>query len=197
MNILYLHGFNSYFSLESEKLQELKKITNRITGFSIRYENSFSEIVDSVCSFIEQDNEKCGEGSKIDLLVGTSLGGWLASHVSKRTKIPAVLINPSTNPAETLKKYIGENVTYDGRKYILLQNNISEFPPIETDLNNNGLCLLDRGDEVTDANVTYELLNPYYTMVTYQGGDHRFQHMKDSLRIIELFYELNYLSVGF
>lgn len=39
------------------------------------------------------------------LFIGTSLGGWLASKMAAMYKVPAIIINPSTNPRESLKKY--------------------------------------------------------------------------------------------
>ncbi len=39
------------------------------------------------------------------ILVGTSLGGWYAAELSSSFHVDAVIINPSWNPSEALKKY--------------------------------------------------------------------------------------------
>lgn len=39
------------------------------------------------------------------LFVGTSLGGWMASKMASKYRVPAIIINPSVTPKSSLVKY--------------------------------------------------------------------------------------------
>ena len=45
-------------------------------------------------------------------VVGSSLGGYYASWVAQQTGCPSVLLNPATQPANTLERYIGEQTAW-------------------------------------------------------------------------------------
>ena len=45
----------------------------------------------------------------IELIIGSSLGGFYASYFCEKYGIKAVLINPSTEPYNTLEPYVGTN----------------------------------------------------------------------------------------
>ncbi|WP_298931674.1 YqiA/YcfP family alpha/beta fold hydrolase [uncultured Ramlibacter sp.] len=45
-------------------------------------------------------------------VIGSSLGGFYATHVAETTGCPAVLLNPAVDPARDLAKYIGEQASW-------------------------------------------------------------------------------------
>jgi predicted esterase YcpF (UPF0227 family) len=45
-------------------------------------------------------------------VVGSSLGGFYATHVAEQTGCKAVLLNPAVDPARDLAKYIGEQTSW-------------------------------------------------------------------------------------
>jgi predicted esterase YcpF (UPF0227 family) len=45
-------------------------------------------------------------------VVGSSLGGFYATHVAESTGWPAVLLNPAIDPARDLATYIGEQAAF-------------------------------------------------------------------------------------
>jgi predicted esterase YcpF (UPF0227 family) len=45
-------------------------------------------------------------------VVGSSLGGFYATHVAQARGCKAVLLNPAMDPARDLAKYIGEQTTW-------------------------------------------------------------------------------------
>ncbi|CAN5659350.1 alpha/beta fold hydrolase [soil metagenome] len=45
-------------------------------------------------------------------VVGSSLGGFYATHIAERTGSKAVLLNPAIDPARDLYKYIGEQTSW-------------------------------------------------------------------------------------
>lgn len=105
MKIFYCHGFASQFDPNSSKLKILSRLGS-IEGQNIDYTNPAEEVVQfCVDAVIKAD---------IDLLVGTSMGGWLASIVGARIGIPFVAINPAIDPSQAMKKHVGTGLDFQG-----------------------------------------------------------------------------------
>ena len=51
-------------------------------------------------------------------------------------------------------------------------------------MNGYGLILLDRGDKLMDSEKTAEFIGDRYNIVMFEGGNHRFAHMRESLNHI-------------
>ena len=127
------------------------------------------------------------------MLIGSSLGGYYAQYLAHRFKLKTVLINPALMPLTTLSDYLGENTNfYTGEKYTLTQAHLDallslDIPdpcitPVPT------LLLLDKGDEILDYRVAVARYQNCAEIVMFNGGDHQFQHMTESLPRIEAFY---------
>lgn len=172
MNILYVHGFGSQFDPEHEKVKQLESI-GTVFGVSVDYTRADAALTMVRNSIID---------NQIDVVIGTSMGGYTAAKIGTELGIPFVAINPATNPAESLKQYIGNNVDHTGREYFLTETDVARYDPIPT--NGCGLILLDKQDEVISATATERLLDKFYNVVTFEGGCHRFSHMADSLELI-------------
>jgi predicted esterase YcpF (UPF0227 family) len=119
-------------------------------------------------------------------LVGTSLGGYWASVIGKKLGIPAVLINPTVQPQQSLKKHIG--IEFENFKDGQLNTMTEVVPTSYPDAPDVGmfLILLDQGDDVLDP----KKIESWYTknpVVTFEGGSHRFEHMKEALLEINTF----------
>lgn len=88
-------------------------------------------------------------------VVGSSLGGFYATHVAETTGCKAVLLNPAVNPARDLAKYIGEQSSWhDPQDRFFFQ---PEFVQELTYLQSEGLlhpdhylAIIAKGDEVLD-----------------------------------------------
>lgn len=170
MRILYVHGFGSKFDPSLPKVKELMKL-GAVYGVNVDYLASGSDLPrhDVISSIIEVVIDK-----EIDLIVGTSMGGWAAAVVGCATGIPFVAANPVLSPSKVLPKL---NVsTARAASY--------EDFPLE---GCQGLILLDEGDDLLDSKETFERLKPHYLVNMFAGGSHRFDHMEDSLDLIELF----------
>jgi len=72
LNILYLHGFGSSFDPHKAKVAKLTEL-GTVTGPDIDYTKTYSDIKEVIENFISNIPKS------IDLIVGTSMGGWLAS----------------------------------------------------------------------------------------------------------------------
>lgn len=178
MNILYVHGFGSKFDPDSEKVNALKQL-GVVHGIELDY-------TQGAITVLEQTKHAVLE-QEIDLLVGTSMGGWCVSEVGSVSRIPFVAINPCIYPRKMLQKYIGENIDHYGRGYVFTEETCASFTNFALD--GNGLILLDSGDEVINANETAKALSGVYRTHMFMGGNHRFAHMQESLSVINRFYK--------
>ena len=174
LSIFYCHGFASSFDPTKSKVQILTRL-GPVDGCNIDYTRRADEVVSHV---IEQ-----GNFASVDLIVGTSMGGWLAAELGSSLEIPFVAINPAVDPSQTLRKYIGASEDYQGRPYRLTESAVASYYPIAK--NGCGLILLDEGDEVIDARHTQEVLKQHYQIEVFEGGNHRFAHMEEALPLIE------------
>ena len=121
MNILYIHGFASEYDPKSAKVECLRKL-GTVTGVTVDYTQGYDSvravILDAILS------------NSIDLVVGTSMGGYMASHVS--AGIPFVALNPSVSPSASLSKYLGGFVDYSGKTGVLTDDAVSSYPDFST-----------------------------------------------------------------
>jgi len=176
LNIFYCHGFASCFDPDKPKVQTLGRL-GPVHGCDIEYTRPAEEV-------LMRTIEK-GDLANVDVIVGTSMGGWLAASLGASLGIPFVAINPAVDPSETLRKYIGSGVDFQGQTYNLDAEAVASYWPIST--KGQGLILLDEGDEVIDAHHTQSVLGDHYEVILFPGGDHRFAHMEEALPTIEAF----------
>mgnify|MGYP000218152446 CR=1 FL=1 len=186
---IYLHGFNSAYDPQSEKVQILSKLGN-VIGITYNTYASFEDIFKEIQSKLPDITEDT-------VFVGTSLGGFWSATMAKFYRCPSVIINPCYDPVNMLQKYIGYNTnyltqdtsffashtveTYNGHT-LSGEDKSFEFLP---------LVLIDMGDEVIDSWKTREVLAGY-PMVHYANGNHRFDHMDDA--IVEIQRYMNHCS---
>lgn len=177
VNILYVHGFGSSFDPESEKVKALSEV-GTVYGVNLDWSQSPSVALEQISDSILEN--------KIDLVVGTSMGGWAAAASGTEHGIPFVSINPAINPSSSLLRHVGHGVDYLGRKYSLSEKTVAEYEPLRT--GGCGLILLDLADDVIDARSTINSYSEHYQCVEFHGGSHRFEHMRESLATITEFY---------
>lgn len=112
----------------------------------------------------------------VDLLVGSSLGGYYATWLNHDSPRPSVLINPVVAPFACLSEYVGEHEGCDGRLFELTDAHLAALEGLRRPTlrdNERYLVLLQTGDEVLD----YRQAAAYYAdkdLVIEQGGNHRF-----------------------
>jgi predicted esterase YcpF (UPF0227 family) len=173
MNILYLHGYASEFNPESDKVRALGAL-GTVTGINLDYTRPFDQVLSSVRLAVQSD--------QIDLVVGTSMGGFTASHAG----VPFVAINPAIQPRVSLLKYLGDFAGYNGQNWHLTADVVAQLPDFNTQ--GSGLILLDQADELLDSEATRAALCGYYPVLMFPGGNHRFSHMPESVNSIRFFY---------
>lgn len=176
MKILYIHGFGSRFDPEHEKIKQLEEL-GTVVGIDVEYCKGFRNVFEAVLDRVLTDS--------IDLVVGTSMGGYMATHVSQETGVPFVALNPATHPSETLQKWIGSFTDYAGRDHYLSENIVEGYPDVAT--GGAGLVITESNDEVIDARMTETVLSDFYEFHMIQGGSHRFEHMEKAIGMISQF----------
>lgn len=185
MNIYYCHGFASRFDASSQKIKTLRQL-GPVCGDDLDYTKPADETIQrSIDRLISTD---------VDIIVGTSMGGWLASIVGARLGIPFVAINPAIEPSQTLRAHVGKGVDFQGKEYELMASVVSGYGSLAQ--GGCGLILLDEGDDVIDWRKTRAAFHEHYSVVSFPGGSHRFEHMKASLPLIESFLVRSSLVYG-
>jgi len=169
----YLHGFASRFDITSDKLKTLARL-GPVYGHDIDYTQVSEDVIEDSLDKLMQVNP--------DLLVGTSMGGWLAGILGAESGIPFVAINPVTNPAHTLKAWIGQGVDHQGQTYQLTDEVVSSYYPFTQ--YGSGLVLLDQGDKLLPWKDTARALGDYFPVHSFEGGSHRFEHMGEALELV-------------
>ena len=105
--ILYLHGFGS--SGNAFKARLLRHFFPDVEIVSPDLPAAPQESVSHVSSILDKI-----AGIQPVLLVGSSLGGFFAQHLSCEKKIPAILLNPAAHPWENLEARVGINEKLNG-----------------------------------------------------------------------------------
>ncbi len=172
--LLYLHGFNS--SPQSHKAQLVTDYFKKKDCLDLLICPQIPTVPEQAKPFLEQLVEQTLDKHKLSF-VGSSLGGYYATYLAEKYSGPAVLINPSVKPYETLQAYLGENKFYfeDGcwefeEAHIqqLKDMDVADITQAE-----RYLVLLQTGDETLDYREA-ELKYKNSHCIIEQGGDHSF-----------------------
>lgn len=99
MNILYLHGLmSSNKSQKTEWLKEKHVVFNPILNYKEDSKTIFKDL------------ELLCEENNIELIIGSSMGGYLGYHLSNKFNVPSLLFNPSLEKNNIVKPEIIEVV---------------------------------------------------------------------------------------
>jgi len=176
--ILYLHGFASCG--EGNKSTLLKSYFGADSVIAPDLPPSPTDAIHII--------EEILGSSKIDILIGSSLGGYYATYLAEKYCMKAVLLNPSTQPWETLSAYTGwqkrfcDEEVFEFKPVYLEQLKMLQTAPEK----GRYLLLLQSGDEVLDYTKAQSLYNKHKIIVEY-GGNHRFENLDEYLSMIEKF----------
>lgn len=189
--LIYIHGFTS--SGQSEKAQSVGRFIAAhqldIEFLAPDFSNYPGMAYQQICQLVEAHQQL---GKRVALM-GSSLGGFMATVVAERYQLRAVLINPAVYPHELLPRYLGDNYNlYTGEHFFLTEAHMNELKEITCDslaYPKNYWLLLQTADETLD----YRRANTYYHQCQFlveQGGNHRFenfeQHIPTALHFLHL-----------
>ena len=174
MKILYIHGFGSHYDPTHDKIQMLETL-GTVVGVNVDYCHGFTTVFNTALDAVVAE--------EINLIVGTSMGGYLAAHVGAKAGIPFVSLNPATNPGVALQKWVGTFKDYADNDKCLTPSTVESYPSITQD--GAGLIVVESGDEIICAADTIALLKDVFRVELFTGGSHRFTNLTRVLPIIQ------------
>jgi len=185
-NILYIHGFNSAGTGgKAQSIAEHYKGKIRVLTPTFNYKD-LNNTLRQLNSMIRTQ--------RVELVAGTSLGGFLALLASCQHNIKAVVINPTTQPSETLRPMVGELKNYVTKeRYIFREEDLEAYRKLEEgDFSKiepkdaNTRFLLSEADEVLGDHHYLEERYPTCSHFKYfEGFDHRFNSLKPIFAAID------------
>jgi predicted esterase YcpF (UPF0227 family) len=177
-SILYIHGLNS--APASTKACQLSAAMQRM-GLSERLR--VPALHHHPRQAIAQLDAAIAELGQ-PLLVGSSLGGYYATHLAARHGLKALLINPVVNPHRLFDGFLGvQQNFYTGETWDLTLDHVAALQALEVPAPCDPERIhvwLQTGDETLD----YRQAEQFYRHCTVQvqvGGDHGFQGFAEHL----------------
>jgi len=175
--ILYLHGFHS--SPNSQKAVIFKQAVEQ------RFDD-LQVLAPQLCVLphdaVKQINSIMNSyGEQIIGVVGSSLGGYLATYLHNKFNKPIVVINPTVKPFELLHDYLGEQIQpITGEVYSLTESDMTVLKSLyqETFFKPEWVWLLQQEkDEVLDYRQALERYQR--CKITFElGGSHGFEQFE-------------------
>jgi uncharacterized protein len=187
--ILYLHGFgSSAFSAKVSKLQSMPFDEPFLAP-------SLSTIPDLAIKTLEDMIELYLQSNDPQLstvnLMGSSLGGYYALHLSQKYQLKAVLINPSIQPYKTLSRFQSMTSYYDNSAFEWNERHIESLYDYETNripTPKDILLLTQKGDESLDYRVAVNKLQGSKQIIE-EGGNHSFENIEAHFQTIKDFFK--------
>ncbi len=177
--IVYLHGFRS--SPQSNKAQRLKA---RMEALGLEHLFWCEQLPPSPRAAIALAERTIAAATTPVTVVGSSLGGYYATHLAEKHGLRAVLVNPAVVAHLSLAELVGPQTNlYSGEVFEFRPEYIDELRAIEVpriSRPQDFLLLAETGDEVLD----YRLAVAKYAgcrQMVLEGGDHSFTRWPDYL----------------
>jgi len=185
-----LHGFASATPNESSTFFEDNILKDEDLLFNLNYRfNEFA--AEDLIEGVEEALTSIGFDAITGEItfVGCSLGGYMAQYLARIYMAKAIAINPAVIPAESLMRFLGENTNYrTAETFNMTENDVTAFAEFAVKPGRvPTLVLLDMGDELLDSNKTLEHFEDKASILTFEGGCHRFDHLPEAAPYIKEF----------
>jgi len=189
--ILYLHGLNSGGT--SGKAATLRQALAPIPVLSPTYPAHLPmQAVYDLQRYISELEQEYPQF----MIVGSSMGGFYGQYLARQFKDAVarlIMINPALKPWDLLKDHTGEQYNEaTGERYLLTAEYVEQTRQFGVEAVDDGIpttLLLDEGDEVIDYRIAQETYRDSGELFIFEGGDHRFQHMDEAIKIIRECYQ--------
>ncbi|QAX81581.1 YqiA/YcfP family alpha/beta fold hydrolase [Candidatus Pseudomonas adelgestsugas] len=187
-SILYIHGFNS--APASNKATKLTTVMDslglgnqlRVPALHHHPRQAIPQLEDAIMHLGRP------------LLVGSSLGGYYATHLAERYGLKALLVNPVVSPHLMFKGYLGtQRNLYTDEIWELTHDHVTALAELEVPAPQDAKryqVWLQTGDKTLD----YRLAKQYYCACVLRiqiGGDHGYQGFAQQLPAILSFADIN------
>lgn len=183
--IIYLHGFNS--GPASVKAQQLAQaiaalpVQARPEFFLPRLSHRPAEAILAASRWAETAE---GEGLTF---VGSSLGGFYATHLAEKYGAKAVLINPAIDPERALGPYLGrQHNPSTGEAYELTTKHFAELAQLKVEHiahPERYLLLAQAGDELLDYRLAIAFCAGAWQFIQ-GGGDHGYRAFTEQIPLL-------------
>ena len=176
--ILYLHGFTS--GPQSHKAQALgDRLRQRGLGehFLCPQLPASPRAAVALASKLVADH-------RVDTVVGSSLGGYYATHLAETFDLKAVLVNPAVVAHLSLRDFVGPQCwLYSGEAFEFTLDHIEELRAVDVPVlgkPEHFWLLVEQGDETLDyRHAVQRYAGARQTVLP--GGDHSFTRWSDYL----------------
>ena len=184
MNIIYLHGFKSNSnSIKGKLLQHYCAKYPEIQVHLPDLNMSPNAAIAYVSGLIESMHDVA--------LLGSSLGGFYATHLVAQHAVPAVLINPAMRPWQLFRELFDEQLPYQVHpNWCLDEADLIQLQqlalPVAQDADKI-LVLLQQGDEVLDyreAHRYYSAAHPPAMLMTEAYGSHGMDDFEEKIPFV-------------
>jgi uncharacterized protein len=172
-SIVYLHGFRSSpASIKATRLRE------HVAGLASAPKLHVPELHHRPATAIAQIMAWVERNADRPLtFVGSSLGGFYATHLAERFDARAVMINPAVRPHEDLRPWLGPQTNlYTGATFVVTPGHLDELRALcvpRITKPQRYFLLVETGDEVLDYREAVAFYGGAYQYV-HGGGDHTF-----------------------
>ena len=177
-SILYIHGFNS--APASNKASQLIRVMDAL---GLADQLRVPALHHHPRQAIAQLQAAIGELGR-PLLVGSSLGGYYATHLAERHGLKALLVNPAVSPHRMFDGYLGtQKNLYTDETWELTHDHVTALAELEVPAPQDAAryqVWLQTGDETLD----YRYAEQYYAACDVRvqaGGDHSYQGFAQQL----------------
>jgi hypothetical protein len=181
--IVYIHGFNSSpASHKSNQLRERLAAIGRGKEFVCP---ALPHLPREAMALLER--EVSGVPADQVTLVGSSLGGFYATHLTEKLGMRSVLVNPAITPHEGLRTYLGpQKNLYTGNEYELTEEHLAQLAALHVPKParmDSYLLMHTTGDELLDWRVAVDHYQGCRQVIV-QGSDHGFREFSDYIDIV-------------
>ncbi len=178
--VLYLHGFNSGYGSPKSALM-------RAACDALALPCETPQLPHRPGAALAlAESRLAGLGSN-PLLVGSSMGGFLATCLAERHRLMAALINPAVTPAALVAEWLGKAFTneHTGERFVIEAAHREELEALTPHgvSPERYLLLLGSADETLDPGDAFELYRGARTVI-HPGGDHVFTALAEYLPAI-------------
>lgn len=185
---LYLHGFLS--SPQSLKAQQLVRFyETHLTAQQLSVPDLPFAPADAI-EVARAELKRLQQRFSQVYIIGSSLGGFYATHLAETEGVPAVLVNPAVRPFDLFEHYLGPNTHYySGEVHELTHEHIGQLRALDCAPIRHPerlLLLLQTGDETLDYRLAAELYRNSPAWLE-GGGNHSFERFIERMPMLLAF----------
>jgi hypothetical protein len=182
--ILYVHGF-----LSSPQSFKARLIAARLEQLGLGHAFACPSLHGEPEEIVASLERAVRASADEPALIGSSLGGFYATHVAERFGLRAVLLNPAVRPYDLLHDFLGvQRNLYTGEEIVVEPRHLGALRALDVEPvadPRRYFLIVTTGDEVLDYRQAVQKYRGARQLVI-EGGDHSLdrlpQHLDDVLR---------------